>query len=284
MTDRWKPICSIVFSSVVALGLTAGPLAAQPCEVKIGAVGPLSGGASAFGLSVVEGTKFAAAVVNADGGLPIGGKKCQVKVVEYDAKYTAAGGAAAANYLESEKIRITMGPVGSPETTGFRPVATRAGIVYFSSSYMRDVMTPEFPLGFHALQAPVTWGPILTKAAKDQFKFDTVLLTAPNDQGGTDGAKQLATLYAAAGVKTVEEYYQRGTANFAPLATRIMNINPQAIEISTVPPGDARDPCQAASGGRLQGSHRFSRRRRTETHCRWRGRRRKSKECLLARG
>lgn len=240
MKDAWKRFRSIALSVAVSLAtaLTPSPSAAQSCEVKIGAVGPLSGGASGLGLSAAEGTKFAAAVVNAEGGLPIGGKRCLVRVVDFDAKYTPAGGAAAANYLASENVRITMGPVGSPETTGFRPVAKRVGIVNFSSSYMRDVITPEFPLTFHALQAPVTWAPLLTKAARDQFKFDTVLIVAPNDQGGTDAGKQFVQVYAAAGVKPLEEYYQRGTTNFAPLAARIMNINPQAIEISTVPPGD----------------------------------------------
>lgn len=241
MIDHCKKTHTIagVATVLLAVSTAAVPALAQNCEVKLGAVGPLSGGASAWGLSVAEGAKFAAAVVNAEGGLPLGDKKCTVKVFEFDAKYTAAGGAAAANYLASENIHITMGPVGSPETTGFRPVAKRSGIINFSSSYMRDVMTPEFPLAFHALQAPITWGPLLIKEAKDQFKFGSIMILAPNDQGGTDSGKQLNKMYTEAGVKATEEYYQRGTTNFAPLATRIMNANPDAIETSSVPPGDA---------------------------------------------
>ena len=65
------------------------------------------------------------------------------------------------------------------------------------------------------------------------------MILAPNDQGGTDSGKQLNKMYTEAGVKATEEYYQRGTTNFAPLATRIMNANPDAIETSSVPPGDA---------------------------------------------
>ncbi len=222
---------------LASCALTA-PAQAQVCEVKIGAVGPFTGGASAWGLSAKLGTEFAAAMVNQEGGLPMNGRKCKVKVVTFDGQCTAAGGAAASNFLASENVRVTNGPVCSPETTGFRPVAKRHGQVNFSSSYMLGVISPEFPLAFHALQAPITFGPLLTKAAADQFKFKTIMVIGPNDQGGTDGSRQLVKQYTDNGVKASEEYYQRGTTNFGPLATRIMNVKPDAIEISTVPPAD----------------------------------------------
>lgn len=226
----------------VAMTVAAGsamPVMAQECQVKIGAVGPLSGAAAAWGLAAKSGAEFAAAIANKEGGIQVGEKKCTVKVVSFDSQYTAAGGAAAANYLESEGVHGAIGPVGSPETTGFRPVAARSGIVNFSPSYMRDVITPEFPLAFHALQAPVTWGPLLIEKAQKQFGFETVMIVAPNDQGGTDAGAVLDKMYEGVGVKSSEEYYQRGTTDFSPIATRIMREDPDAIEISTVPPGDA---------------------------------------------
>ncbi|WP_084648143.1 ABC transporter substrate-binding protein [Paracoccus sp. J39] len=227
-----------VMSIVITAAVMSSPAFAQDCEVKLGAVGPLSGAAAAWGLAAKDGAEFAAALVNKEGGLPLGDEKCQVKVVSFDSQYTAAGGSAGANFLESNGIHATVGPVGSPETTGFRPVAARSGIVNFSPSYMRDVITPEFPLAFHALQAPITWGPILIPRAKEQFGFDSVMVIAPNDQGGTDASGVLAKMYTEAGAKATEEYYQRGTTDFSPLATRIMRQNPGAVEVSTVPPGD----------------------------------------------
>ena len=63
----------------VALALTTVtiPAYAQDCEVKIGAVGPLSGGASAWGLAAKEGAEFIATLVNSDGGLQIGDSQVQ---------------------------------------------------------------------------------------------------------------------------------------------------------------------------------------------------------------
>jgi len=227
-------------TTLVALSspLPAASASAEDCTVKLGVVGPFSGGAAAWGLAEKAAADFVAAAANADGGLQMGDKKCKVNVFPFDSQYTAAGGAAGANYLASEGVHVTVGPDGSPETTGFRPVAARVGIVNFSGSYMSGVISPEFPLAFHALQAPVTWGPFLVKAAKDQFGFKSVIIVGPNDQGGTDGSNQLKKMYANNGVDATTEFYERGSTNFAPLATRIMSANPDAVELSTVPPAD----------------------------------------------
>lgn len=228
----------VATSALTSLMVSAAGAYAQDCSVTIGAVGPFSGAASAWGLAAKEGAEFAAALANADGGLKVGEGQCKVNVVSFDSQYTAAGGAAGANFLASSSVHATVGPVGSPETTGFRPVAARSGIVNFSSSYMRDVIGPDFPLAFHALQAPITWGPLLIGKAHEQFGFKNVMIIAPNDQGGTDASEQLKKMYEDADVQAVTEYYQRGTSNFAAIATRVLSANPDAIEMSTVPPGD----------------------------------------------
>jgi branched-chain amino acid transport system substrate-binding protein len=198
----------------------------------------MSGGAAAFGLNEKLGADFQAALANENGGLQVGDKKCKVVVVGYDSKYTSAGGAAAGNYFASEGISVILGPVGTPEVEGFKPIGKRNKLVSFNMTYAKDAIGPDYSLAFHQLQAPPTWGPVLIKRAGELFKFKSVMLLAPNDQGGTDGAKALAALYQNADITATEDYYQRGTTNFAPIATRIMNANPDAVELSTMPPAD----------------------------------------------
>lgn len=229
-----------LMTSAAAAGLLfALPAAAQDCTVRVGAVGPFTGAAAGWGLAAKSATEFVAAQINAEGGLQMGDRQCQIVVESFDAQYTAAGGAAAANYMESVGVHAVVGPVGSPETTGFRPVAARSAIVNIAPSYSRDVITPDFPLAFHGLQAPVTWGPFLVSRARDLFELETVMIIAPNDQGGTDASQQFMATYSGGGIEATAEFYQRGTTNFAPIAARIMLENPDGIEISTVPPGDA---------------------------------------------
>jgi branched-chain amino acid transport system substrate-binding protein len=218
--------------------LAAVPAFAQECETKIGAIGPLSGGAAAWGLAMKAGAEFVAAQANATGGVQVGNRKCKVTVLTYDTKYTADGAAAGANYLASQNVKLIIGPVGSPEATGIKPVANRNGQLTFNSSYAKDAVGPQWPTAFHQLAGPAAWAPALVKSAKDRFKISSVVVVAPNDQGGTDVASVNAEAYKANGIKTTEEYYQRGTTNFAPIVTRIMNVKPDAVDTASSPPGD----------------------------------------------
>ena len=229
---------TIAPSVIILVSLASAPAFAQGCEIKIGTSGPLSGSAAAWGIAYKTGPEFIATLVNEKGGIEVGGKKCLVKVISFDAQATTAGGAAAANYFASEGVHAVVGPVLSTEHTGFKGVAARNGIVNFTPTYALDALGPEFPLVFKASQGPSTWSPVLIKAATERFKPTSIVVIGPNDQSGTDGSRALEKVYAAQGLKTYEEYYQRGTTNFAPLATRILNFNADSIEIATMPPVD----------------------------------------------
>lgn len=231
------------------LGFPSRPLAATAllftcfssfaCEVKLGTVGPLSGPAAQWGQAIKGAADFVAAEANADGGLEVGGSKCQVSVVAVDSKYTAEGAAAAGNNLVSQGVRFMIGPIGSPEVTGMKPIATRNGLLMMSNSFAKDAIGPQWPMVFHLGPGPGTWADPIVKVAKTTFNISTVLLIAPNDQAGTDVASVDAQVYEKNGIKAQQEYYQRGTTNFAPIVTRIMIAKPDAVDTASTPPGDA---------------------------------------------
>jgi branched-chain amino acid transport system substrate-binding protein len=224
--------------AAMSLALSSAPSQAADCELKLGMVGPLSGAATAWGVAVRSGVEFVAAEANKAGGLPVGSQKCNVTVTAYDSKYTADGAAAGANFLASQNVKFIIGPIGSPEATGIKPVAQRNGQITFNSAYAKNAIEPQYPLAFHQLSGPATWAPPLAKAAKEKFGFKSIVCVAPNDQGGTDIASVDAEAYRAVGVKASEEYYQRGTTNFAPIIQRILSQNPDAVDTASSPPGD----------------------------------------------
>ncbi len=229
-------------SLLAAVFSLAGAVAAQAqdCTVKVGAMGPMSGGAAQWGLAMAGAAELAAAEVNAAGGVTINGKKCKIAVVSYDSKYTADGAAAGANALASEGIKIIIGPVGSPEATGIKPVAARNEQLSWNAAYAKNALDPKYPLVFHVAPGPASWSDAMVKHALKHFpQIKSVALVAPNDQGGTDIASVDAVAYRNNGVKATEEYYQRGTTNFAPIITRLLATNPDAVDTASSPPGDA---------------------------------------------
>jgi branched-chain amino acid transport system substrate-binding protein len=223
---------------VCVAGATASAWA-QDCELKIGSMGPMSGGAAQWGLAMDAAANLAAAEVNTEGGLKVGDKKCHVTVVAYDSKYTADGAAAGANALAAQGIHFIIGPVGAPEATGIKPVAARNEQIAWNASYAKDALSTKYPLMFHMGPGPGAWADAVIKQALKYFKIQSVALIAPNDQGGTDIVSVDEVAYKDNGIKTSSEYYQRGTTNFAPIITRILAANPDAVDTASSPPGDA---------------------------------------------
>jgi branched-chain amino acid transport system substrate-binding protein len=228
-----------IVASALALTQLCSSANAQECEARIGVVGPMSGGAALWGLSARNGAEIAAAEYNQAGGLPMGEKKCKVVVLSVDSKYTAEGAAAAANNLASQDVSVIIGPIGSPEATGIKPVAERNKQVTTNATYAKDAIGTQWPLAFHSVPGPGAWAKPLVKMAKEKYDIKSVVVVAPNDQGGTDVGAAAVDAYRGLGIDTREEYYQRGTTNFAPIVARIMRSEPTTIDLCSSPPGDA---------------------------------------------
>ncbi len=227
-----------LLAGAACLTLLAGPARAA-CEMKLGIVGGLSGATAQWGFALKAAVEFAAAQANAAGGLEVGEDRCKVVTVAVDSKATAEGAAAAANQLASQGVKFVIGPVVSPEATGIKPIAARNGMLVFLDSYAKNAISPQYPLAFHEGPGPSVWADAIIKAAKARFGIKSVVVVAPNDQGGTDIASVDVDVYKKNGIEATDEYYQRGTQNFAAIVTRILSRNPDAVDTASSAPSDA---------------------------------------------
>lgn len=231
-------LTAVFLAGSLAISFVSSPASAQ-CVVKMGVVAPMSGAAAQWGIAMRGAAELVAAEYAEKGGLPVGGQKCKITVTTLDGKYNPEGAAAAANQLASDGIKVIIGPIGAPEVTGIKPVASRNGMLIMGNSFAKDAIGPRWPLVFHLGSGPSAWAPPIIRLAKQKFGMKSVVVTAPNDQGGTDIGSVDAAAYRANGVTATEEYYQRGTTNFAPIITRILNVHPDAIDTASSPPGDS---------------------------------------------
>lgn len=229
--------------SMLLFGVAAAVLAAAParaaCELKLGIVGGLSGATAQWGLALKAAVEFVAAQTNQAGGLQVGAEKCQITTSAVDDKASAEGAAAAANLLVSQGVRFIVGPVVAPAATGIKPIAARNNLLVFGDSYAKNAIAPQYPLVFHEGPGPSVWAGSIIKAAKAKFGIKSVVVVAPNDQGGTDIASVDVEAYRNDGIEASDEYYQRGTQNFAAIATRILSRKPDAVDTSSSAPSDA---------------------------------------------
>jgi branched-chain amino acid transport system substrate-binding protein len=209
------------------------------CELKLGVVGGFSGATAQWGNAIKAAVEFVVKKTNDAGGLQVGSDRCHVSISTVDTKATAEGAAAAANQLVSQGIKFVLGPVVSPEATGIKPIAMRNNMLVFLNSYAKNAIGPQWPLVFHEGPGPSVWADPIVKAAKAKFNIKSVVVVAPNDQGGTDIASVDVEVYKNNGIEATDEYYQRGTTNFAAIITRILARNPDAVDTASSAPSDA---------------------------------------------
>ncbi len=209
-----------------------------PCVLPIGTLGPLTGAAADFGLSMQATAKFVASEANAQGGVKVGDKKCQVNISSYDTGYTSAGAASGATEFASKGIKFVIGPLGAVELTGMKPVAARYNMLLDANGFGRDALEPKYPLVFHLGPGPFVWAGPIIKAAQKEFNFHSAKLIAPNDQSGDDIAIVDAEAYKKQGINISRDTYPRGTQDFAPIVSRLLDGNPDVIDFASSPAGD----------------------------------------------
>ena len=232
-------------SAALAAALMLGAAAAAPAQgiVKIGGIGPLSGGGTAWGLAAQRGMELAIEDLNAAGGVKAAGRAYRLELIMYDDQYTGQGGKGAAERLvNQDKVKFIIGPVGSPPALGVISVTNPAKVIALTDGYAPQILkndTPD-PYNFRIYNTNIEFGPPLIKWLKDNVPaIRKVALLAPNDAVGQSVAGPLSEDYRKQGFETTVDLFERGTKEFTPLILRMMAQKVDAFEFDGNAPGDA---------------------------------------------
>jgi branched-chain amino acid transport system substrate-binding protein len=231
----------MLVAAVVALGLMSGASAQE--ELKIGGIGSLSGGGTAWGLALQRGVELAIDDVNKAGGLKIGDKVYRPRLVMVDDQYTATGGRTAAQRLISvENVKFIIGPIGSPSVLAVVPIVNQAKVLLLSDGYAVSILKNEFDSAYNyrVMNSNVEFGPAMIKWLRQKRQdLKKVALIAPNDAVGQAVVPTLVEAYKANGFEVWTEFYERGTKEFTPLLTRMLAQNIDLFDLNSNAPGEA---------------------------------------------
>ena len=236
----WKVLSAALGAALMMAGL--GSAQAQE-TLKIGGVGPLSGGGTAWGLAAQRGMEIAIEEINAAGGVKAEGKIHKLQLVMYDDQYTGAGGKAAAERLvNQDKVKFIIGPVGSPPALGVISVTNPAKVIALTNGYAPQILKNDTkdPYNFRIYPTNIEFGPPLIKWLKENApEVKKVGMLAPNDAVGQSVAGALAEDYRKQGFEVSLELFERGIKEFTPLILRMMAQKVDAFEFDGNSPGDA---------------------------------------------
>ncbi len=212
-------------------------------DLKIGAIGSLSGGGTAWGLALQRGVTLAIDEVNQAGGLKIGGQTYKPRLVMVDDQYSATGGRTAAERLINlEKVKYIIGPIGSPPSLGAVSVTNAAKVLMLSDGFSPAILKNDAhaAYNFRVMNSNLEFGPAMVKYFREHFPdVKKVALVGTNDATGQAVLPSLAKLYAAVGLQTWIEMFDRGSQEFTPLMTRMIAQNVDALDLNSNSPGDA---------------------------------------------
>jgi branched-chain amino acid transport system substrate-binding protein len=238
MIRLFRPLLLAIAVSTVSAGLAC----AQE-ELKIGAIGPLSGGGTAWGLATQRGVQLAIDEVIASGGLKVGNKAYAPKLIMYDDQYSATGGRTAAERLTSvDGVKYIIGPVGSPSVLAAVPVTTAAKVILMSDGYAPGILKNEAgsPFNFRMVDSNVEFAPaMIAWLKKNKPEVKKVAIIAPNDAVGQAAIPALAKAYKDSGIEVWTEMYERGTKEFTPLLTRMIATDVDLFDLNSNAPGEA---------------------------------------------
>ena len=224
------------------LALAAGTaLAMSPARaadvLTIGAIGPLTGPGSAWGTAVAAGPQLVAAEINAEGGLKVGDKTYEVKVVAYDEQYTAAGAIAAYTRLVTQDgVKYIMGPLSSAGAIAIKDMVEENKTIIFIGGTTRKAIDANTKFLFRPYSTVVEYGGPVVRWLRDRQPEGQrrVVLLDPNDETGWAGQEVEQTAYAGNGFEVVgRELYERTLKDFQPVLTKLLAQKPDVIELGT---------------------------------------------------
>lgn len=198
-------------------------------EIVIGAIGPLSGGASTYGQSVKNGAQIFLDKVNTNGG--IDGKQVVLKFEDDEADPTKAINAYD-KLVNQDGVGLLLGPVTSGAANAVGPNATADGVPMITPSGTETNLTTtggEFV--FRTCYIDATQGEVIAKYSTENLGAKTMAVLYNKDSDYSIGIAEAAKAQFESNGGKVVEYvsYNEGDKDFSAQLTNIKGSNPDVL-------------------------------------------------------
>jgi branched-chain amino acid transport system substrate-binding protein len=214
----------------IAIGTACGVTAAQDTVVKIGHVGPMSGGQAHYGKDNENGVRMAIEDLNAQ-GVTIGGKKVKFEIQAEDDAADPKQGTAAAQKLCDAKVAGVVGHLNSGTTIPASKVYNDCGIPHVTGAATNPNLTkPGYNTTYRIIANDNALGAALALHAADKLKLKRVAIIDDRTAYGQGVAEVFKKTAAAKGVTIVDEQFTNDKAtDFMAILTAIKAKKPDAI-------------------------------------------------------
>ena len=237
MNFQMKALSLSVAAAVLVMGCgkkeeaaPAAPAAAPMTVVKIGHVGPLTGGLAHLGKDNENGARLAIDQANAAGTM-IGGQKVKFELVAEDDQGDPKVGNTVAQKLVDAKVAGIVGHLNSGTTIPASVIYEAAGIPVISGSATNPTLTERgLKVTFRVVGRDDQQGPAIASYLASQNKPKTVAVIDDATAYGEGLANEVEKTLKAAGVKVLpREKGTDKTVDWKAVLTKVKGKKPDAV-------------------------------------------------------
>ena len=223
----------IKFNAIVAasaFAFAAGSAFAQDLVVKIGHVGPTSGGIAHLGKDNENGARMAIDELNAK-GVTIGGKKAKFELLAEDDAGDPKQGTAVAQKLVDSKVNGVIGHLNSGTSIPASKIYSDAGIPQISPSATNPKFTRNgYKTTFRVVADDVHLGGTLGRYAVKELKGKSIAVIDDRTAYGQGVADEFAKAVKASGGTIADQQFTTDKAtDFTAILTAIKAKNPDVV-------------------------------------------------------
>jgi branched-chain amino acid transport system substrate-binding protein len=213
-----------------AAAMLAGTVHAQDLVVKIGHVGPTSGGIAHLGKDNENGARMAIDDLNAK-GVMIGGKKAKFELLAEDDAGDPKQGTAAAQKLVDSKVNGVIGHLNSGTSIPASKVYSDAGIPQISPSATNPKFTRQgFKTTFRVVADDVHLGGTLGRYAVKEMKGKSIAVIDDRTAYGQGVADEFEKgVKGSGGAITKREFTNDKATDFTAILTSIKASKPDIV-------------------------------------------------------
>lgn len=224
-----KKIIAMLAGATMMMSCGANQSQEENSTIKVGGMGPLTGSAAMYGITVDKGAKLAFEEINANGGVL--GKKFEY--ISLDEKADPIEAVNAYNKLTDEGVVAILGSVTSKPTLAVAELAAQDGIPMITPTGTQINITDAGPNIFRVCFTDPYQGSTLAKFSKDELGAKTAAIMVNTSSDYSDGiANAFIKQAEKEGIKVVaKEGYSDGDKDFKAQLTKINSENPDILVV-----------------------------------------------------
>jgi branched-chain amino acid transport system substrate-binding protein len=228
MTFKLHKLLPVSAAVIAFAALSANANADQ--TIKIGHVGPLTGGSAHLGKDNENGARLAIEEINAK-GLTINGQKVTLVLDAQDDAADPRQATQVAQKLVDDKVVAVIGHLNSGASIPASKIYSDAGIVQISPSSTNPTYTQQgFKTTYRVVATDAQQGPALANYAAKSLNVKTVAVVDDSTAYGQGLANEFEKTAKSLGLKVLSHDATNDKAvDFRAILTKIKGENPDAI-------------------------------------------------------